>query len=62
LYGKAHRNRDSSTPNEDLLRRFYDGLLNSKASFEVEFHKEPKDIDEAVYYMVMYEETRRNLE
>lgn len=59
LYGKAHRNRNNSTRTEDLLRRFYDGLLNTKASFEVEYHKEPKDIDEAVYYMVMYEETRR---
>lgn len=58
---KAHNNRDEETRKEDLLR-FHDGLMNTKASFEVEFHKDPKDIDEAVYHMVMYEETRKKPE
>lgn len=61
LYDKAHSNRDFKTRQEDLLRRFFDGLNNERASFEVEFHKEPIDIDQAVFYVVNYEETRRKV-
>ena len=59
LYDKAYSQRDSETRQEDLLRRFLDGLYDDKARFQVEYVKEPKTIDEAVYYVVDFEETRR---
>ena len=49
LYNKAYSNRDSETRREDLLRRFLDGLQNENASFQVEYIREPHSIDEAVY-------------
>ena len=52
LYDKAHGFRDRRTRDEDLVRRFLDGLYDEEISFEVEFNKEPRDIDEAVYYAV----------
>lgn len=54
LYDKAHVNRDPESRKEDLLRRFFDGLLNERASFEVEFHKEPLNIDQAVFHVVHF--------
>lgn len=59
LYDKAHANRDEETRKEDLVRRFLDGLHDEKARFQVEYVKEPKDIDEAVYQVVDFQETRR---
>lgn len=58
LYDKAHVNRDPETRREDLLRRFFDGLSNERASFEVEFHKEPLNIDQAVFHVVNFEEIK----
>jgi len=54
LYDKAHANRDSATREEDLLRRFLDGLLDPNATFHVEFVKAPKNIDEAVDEVINY--------
>ena len=48
LYSKAHARRDPETTEEDLLRRFFDGLLDDKVRTQVEYVKEPKSIDEAV--------------
>lgn len=59
LYDKAYAKRDSETRQEDLLRRFLDGLYDDKARFQVEYVKEPKTIDEAVFYVVDFEETKR---
>ena len=59
LYDKAHPARDPETRQEDLLRRFLDGLMDDRARFQVEYVKEPKDIDDAVYEMVNFMETRR---
>ncbi|MEW8547165.1 MAG: hypothetical protein AB2693_26945, partial [Candidatus Thiodiazotropha sp.] len=59
LYAKAYQFRDSKTKQEDLVRRFLDGLRDSEARFEIEFHKEPEDIDEAVYHAVNFIQTRR---
>lgn len=59
LYDKAHANRDKETRREDLLRRFLDGLLDDRARFQVEFTKEPEDIDDAVYEVVNFLETRK---
>ena len=58
LYDKAHANRDEETRREDLLRRFLDGLYDEKARFQVEYITEPSDIDEAVYQVVDFQETR----
>ena len=59
LYDKAYSQRDSETRQEDLLWRYLDGLYDDKARFQVEYVKEPKTIDEAVFYVVDFEETRR---
>ena len=58
LYDKAHANRDEETRREDLLRKFLDGLYDEKARFQVEYVKEPRDIDEAVYQVLDFQETR----
>ena len=39
LYDKAHKRRDRSTRDEDLVRRFLDGLVDQEVKFEVEYHK-----------------------
>lgn len=41
------------------MRRFLDGMRDNEARFEIEFHKEPDDIDEAVYHAVNFVQTRR---
>ena len=55
LYDKAHSGRDRKTRREDLMRRFLDGLLDEKARFHVEYIKEPKNIDGAVFEVVNYQ-------
>ena len=59
LYAKAYEFRDEHTRQEDLVRRFLDGLRDSEARFEIEYNKEPDDIDEAVYHAVNFIQTRR---
>ena len=59
LYAKAYKNRDNRTKREDLVRRFLDGMRDNEARFEIELHKEPDDIDEAVYHAVNFVQTRR---
>ena len=59
LYAKAYKNRDNKTKREDLVRRFLDGMRDNEARFEIEYHKEPDDIDEAVYHAVNFIHTRR---
>jgi hypothetical protein len=58
LYDKAHKNRDQVTRQEDLLRRYLDGLSDDQVRFHVEFIKEPDNIDEAVFQTVNFNETR----
>lgn len=58
LYDKAHGYRDRRTRDEDLVRRFLDGLRDEEARFEVEFHKEPTAIDEAVFHVVNFIQTK----
>ena len=62
LYAKAHQYRDATTRQEDLVRRFLDGLRDEEARFEIEFHKEPEDIDKAVYHAVNYIQSKRRSE
>ena len=59
LYAKAYKNRDCRTKQEDLVRRFLDGMKDNEARFEIEYHKEPDDIDQAVYHAVNFIHTRR---
>ena len=59
LYAKAYKNRDNKTKREDLVRRFLDGMRDNEARFKIEYHKEPDDIDEAVYHAVNFIHTRR---
>jgi hypothetical protein len=58
LYDKAHGYRDRHIKDEDLVRRFLDGLRDDEARFEVEYHKEPETIKEAVFYAVNFIQTR----
>ena len=59
LYDKGHAGRPHSIRQEDLLRRFLDGLADRKISHQVEFVKEPSSIDEAVVEIVSYQEATR---
>ena len=61
LYDKAHPSRDRVTRGEDLLRKFLDGIQDEGARFQVEYVKEPEDIDEAVYEVVNFLETRKRV-
>jgi hypothetical protein len=56
LYDKAYPNRDGPTRREDLLRKFLDGLFDERTRMQVEFVKEPTDIDEAVYEVVNFQD------
>jgi len=59
LFDKGFPNRDKVTRQEDLLRQFLVGLQSNDARIHVELNKEPKTIDEAVYYVIHYQETCR---
>lgn len=52
LYDKAHGYRDRLTRDEDLVRKYLDGLLDDDLRSEIEFNKEPRNIDEAVFHTV----------
>ena len=58
LYDKAHGYRNRRTRDEDLVRRFLDGLRDDEVRFEVEYHKEPDTIDQAVFHVVNWIQTR----
>ena len=60
LYDKAHPTRDAQTRKEDLVRRFLDGLRDDDIRCDVEYIKEPADIDEAVYHAVNLIQTKRS--
>lgn len=42
-----------------MLRRFLDGILDDRARFQVEYVKEPDDIDDAVFEVVNFLETKK---
>ena len=60
LYHKAYPKRDTETRREDLLRRFLDGSFDHNASFQVEYVKQPTDIDEAVFELVTFQESKKH--
>ena len=59
LYDKAYANRDRDTRREDLLRRFLDGIQDDATRFQVEYNKEPHDIDKAVFDVINCQETKK---
>ena len=59
LYDKAYLNQDREVQQEDLLNLFFGALADDEARGTVEFHKDPRDIDEAVDHVVYYCETGR---
>lgn len=59
LYDKTYPNRNSGTRCEELLRRFLDGLNDENARFQIEFVKDPADIDEAIRYVINITEARK---
>lgn len=54
MYAKAYPSRDENTRREDLLRKFFDGLNDEKIQFQVEYIKEPDNIDDAVFQVVNF--------
>lgn len=58
LYDKAYPKRNSGTRCEDLLRRFLNGRNDDNARFQIEFVKDPADIDEAIRYVINFIEGR----
>ncbi len=56
LYDKAYPGRPANVRNEDLVEKFMDGLLDDVARFQVEYHKSPAMIDQAVYEVIHYQE------
>ena len=59
IYDKAYPDRDRKTRQEDLLRRFLEGLQDDNARHLVEYVKSPGDADEAVYEVVNFVDSRR---
>lgn len=59
LYAKAYPNRNSWNRCEDLLLRFLDGLNDENARFQIEFVKDPADIDEAIRHVINFTEARK---
>ncbi|KAH3712891.1 hypothetical protein DPMN_072649 [Dreissena polymorpha] len=62
LNDREHPHRDRRTRDEDLFRRFLDGLQDEEVRFEAEYHKETTTIDEAVYNVVTLMQTRAGFE
>lgn len=57
LYDKAYPSRTQAVREEDLVRRFFDGLQDPTAKIQIEFFKSPDTVDEAVSLVVNYDET-----
>ena len=57
VYGKVYPQWDSASRGEDLLHRFSNGLTDQKVCQEVEFVKDPANIDEALDEIVKYRES-----
>ena len=53
VYGKTYPQHDSTSQDEDLLHRFLNGLMDQKAHQQVDFVKDPANIDEALDKIVM---------
>ena len=60
LHDKAYPNRDRKTRKEDLVSKFFEALLDSNAKAQVQFIKDPQDIDQAVEYVMNYKDTYKS--
>ena len=56
LHGKAWPKRNMESTEEHLLQRFMNGLLDKNAKQQVEFVKNPTNIDNALDEVVKYRE------
>ena len=54
LYTKAYPKRPASIRQEDLLRKFLDGLCDNHVRQQVEFVKQPASIDDAVVEVINF--------
>ena len=59
LYDKAYVKWNPKCRREGLLRRFLHGLADDQARFDVEYHKDPAIIVEAVSHVMNYIEVRK---
>ena len=59
LYDKSYPLRQREVRQEDLIRRFFDGLKDDEASFQVEYLKNPENIDEAVVEVINFQEKKK---
>ena len=63
LHDKAFPDRDRKTRKEDLVSKFFDALNDTTAKAQVQFVKDPDNIDDAVMDVIHYGDTyklRRN--
>ena len=51
---------DCASRDKDLLHRFLNGLMDQKALQQVEFVKDPANIDEALDEIVKYHESQQS--
>ena len=58
IYDKAYPKKDNKNRQEDLLRRFLEGLADQEISQMVAYVKDPKDIDKAAFEVVSLVESR----
>ena len=60
MYDKAYPQCDSTSQDEDLLCRFLNGLMDQRAHQQVEFVKNPANIDDALDEIVRYQESHQS--
>ena len=60
LYDKAFPNRDQRNQKEDMVSKFFEALTDTNAKAQVQFVKNPRNIDDAVKYVVHYTETYKS--
>ena len=57
LHDKAFPDRDRKTRKEDLVSKFFDALNDTTAKAQVQFVKDPDNIDDAVMDVIHYGDT-----
>ena len=60
VYGKAYPQRDSASRDKDLLHSFLNVLIDQRACQQVEFVKDPANIDKALDEIMKYHESRQS--
>ena len=57
LYNKAFPDRDYKTRREDVVAKFFDALTDTTLKAQVQFVKDPQNIDQAVREVIHYRDT-----